>query len=143
MKDNYITGGCYFPNGVHLKSSSTIHYHQHCTIMLTVTFQVLGFDPHLAIQAHGILGDLMLDGSLPNGVVQKLNSVQQLLAPRVTRNVPVAQHLVRTSIQHDRIDHEMSLHSQSSGSSHGGSLKRNSFLVRCDHVMFSGVQQIC
>ena len=79
---------------------------------------MLGFDPHLAIQAHGILGDLMLDGSLPNGVVQKLDSVQQLLAPRVTRNVPVAQHLVRTSIQHDRTDYEMSLHSQSSGSSY-------------------------
>ena len=111
-----------------------IEYMNSCIVMVIITLQVLGFDPHLAIQAHGILGDLMLDSNLPNGVVQKLDSVQQLLAPRVTRNIPVAQHLVRTSIQHDRTDHEMSLHSQSSGSSHGGSLKRNSFLVRC-HFM--------
>ena len=91
---------------------------------------MLGFDPHLAIQAHGILGDLMLDSALPTSVVQKLDSVQQLLAPRVTRNIPVAQHLVRTSIQHDRTDYEMSLQSQSSGSSHGSS-RRKSLLVRC------------
>ena len=111
-----------------------IEYMNSCIVMVIITLQVLGFDPHLAIQAHGILGDLMLDSNLPNGVLQKLDSVQQLLAPRVTRNIPVAQHLVRTSIQHDRTDHEMSLHSQSSGSSLGGSLKRNSFLVRC-HFM--------
>ena len=91
---------------------------------------MLGFDPHLAIQAHGILGDLMLDGTLPVGVVQKLHSVQQLLAPRVTRNIPVAQHLVRTSIQHDRTDYEMSLHSNSSGSSYSSLPRRQSLLVR-------------
>jgi len=89
--------------------------------------QVLGFDPHLAIQAHGILGDLMLDQTLPKDVVQRLDSVQQLLAPRVTRNVPVSQHVVRTSIQHDRTDYETALHSVSSGSS--CSAKRPSLLV--------------
>ena len=89
--------------------------------------QVLGFDPHLAIQAHGILGDLMLDQSLPTSVVQRLDSVQQLLAPRVTRNVPVSQHLVRTSIQHDRTDYETAIQSISSGSS--SSAKRPSLLV--------------
>ena len=98
---------------------------------------MLGFDPHLAIQAHGILGDLMLDGNLPTGVVQKLHSVQQLLAPRVTRNIPVAQHLVRTSIQHDRTDHELSLQSYSSGSSIGSIPRRQSLLVRHQSTQYN------
>ena len=97
---------------------------------------MLGFDPHLAIQAHGILGDLMLDSSLPNGVVEKLHSVQQLLAPRVTRNIPVAQHLVRTSIQHDHNDYEMSLQSNSSGSSYNSLPRRKSLLVRYHLVWY-------
>jgi len=70
----------------------------------------------------------MLDQTLPKSVVQKLDSVQQLLAPRVTRNVPVSQHVVRTSIQHDRTDYETAIQSISSGSS-STSAKRPSLLV--------------